>query len=331
MEHRLRPLRATAIAILGAALVAAGPWLGWWTLVPLLVAAAAFAVMDRGLEHAPRPEYRLAAAWVISELAVAGSVALTGGVRSPAYAWLAIPVVTLSARFSGRGVAAGLGVVVGLMTALIVVDPAYAADHPQSVIFPLALVGAVAVLSLALMKSDVHHRSASIIDPLTSMLNRGALETRVAELSQQAPLIGQPIGVVVGDLDRFKSINDAHGHPAGDAVLRDVAYRLRKHLRAFDLVYRLGGEEFVVLLPGADVAEAAQAAETLRERIAAEPCAGLFVTMSFGVSASDPERFDFAQVFADADLALYRGKRTGRNCVRTSETRPPPVAEPAIA
>ena len=81
------------------------------------------------------------------------------------------------------------------------------------------------------------------------MLNRNALRTRVDELAHQAKIINQPIGIIVGDVDHFKRVNDIHGHAAGDAVLRDVAYALRKQLRAFELVYRLGGEEFLVLLP----------------------------------------------------------------------------------
>ncbi len=318
MEQRIRPLRTAAMGLLGLALLAAAPWLGWWTLLPLTGAAAAFTLLDRGLADAARPEYRMAAAWMLSEVAIAGSVALTGGLRSIAVAWLAIPVVTLSARFSARGVAAGLGFVLLLLLGIVAAQAGYAKAHPQSVIFPIALIGAVALLSLALMRSDLHHRSASIIDPLTSMLNRGALQNRAAELAQQAPVARQPVGVIVGDLDRFKSINDAHGHAAGDAVLRDVAYRLRKNLRAFDLAYRLGGEEFVVLLPGADARIAESAAEKLRAELAGAPCAGLLVTMSFGVSASAPGHFDFEEVFAEADRALYEGKAAGRNCVRAA-------------
>lgn len=81
---------------------------------------------------------------------------------------------------------------------------------------------------MALMRSDLQHRNASVTDPLTSMLNRNALRTRVDELSYQASILRQPIGVIVGDLDHFKEINDNHGHAVGDAVLRDVAYTLRK-------------------------------------------------------------------------------------------------------
>ncbi len=119
---------------------------------------------------------------------------------------------------------------------------------------------------MALMRSDLQHRSVSVIDPLTSMLNRAALGTRVQELTCQASIVRQPIGVIVGDLDKFKAINDTHGHAVGDAVLRDVAYKLRKCLRAFDLAYRLGGEEFLVILPGGDADQSAGVAEICAAR-----------------------------------------------------------------
>jgi diguanylate cyclase (GGDEF)-like protein len=143
------------------------------------------------------------------------------------------------------------------------------------------------------MRSDLAHRSASVIDPLTSMLNRNALGARVDELRHQALVVRQPIGLIVCDLDHFKAVNDSHGHTVGDDVLRDVAYSLRKRLRAFDLAYRLGGEEFLVLLPGADARQAAELAENLRETILAEPHGGVSVTMSFGVSASQPSSFEY--------------------------------------
>jgi diguanylate cyclase (GGDEF)-like protein len=166
------------------------------------------------------------------------------------------------------------------------------------------------------MHSDLEHRNEAVIDPLTSMLNRNALATRADELSQQSALTGEPVGVVIGDLDHFKRINDSRGHTVGDAVLRDVAYVIRKRLRAFDLAYRLGGEEFLILVPGADSRQASELAETLREAVASEHVGGEQVTMSFGVSASERgHRFDYEAVFAKADEALYEAKRAGRDRV----------------
>ena len=133
-------------------------------------------------------------------------------------------------------------------------------------IAPVALLLCVAVLSTPLMRSDIQHRSDAVIDQLTGMLNRKALSTRVAELAQQSQLTGESIGIIVGDLDHFKAINDTRGHSVGDVVLKEVAYQMRKQLRAFDLAYRLGGEEFLILLPGSDLEQSAQLAEQLRRR-----------------------------------------------------------------
>jgi diguanylate cyclase (GGDEF)-like protein len=172
----------------------------------------------------------------------------------------------------------------------------------------------VALLGMALMRSEVEHRSEAVVDPLTQMLNRKALATRSTELAQQAAISGEPVGVVLGDVDGFKAINDAAGHQAGDAVLRDLAYRMRKALRAYDLAYRLGGDEFLVLVPGATSREARDLAEQLRAAVVAEPIAGQRVTMSFGVAASG-RSFDLEQLYARADAALYEAKRCGRDRV----------------
>ena len=289
MERRLEVPRRNAFAVLAVALVAAGPWLGFWTLIPLAAAGVAFRVADGLVDRVERPEYVLFGAWAISETIIAVSVALTGGPHAPTLGWLALPVVTLSARFSDRGVIVGVAWAVACLLAVSLgVDAAAVWDDPTRAAGAFALILAVALLSTALMKSDVEHRSEAIIDQLTGMLNRKALARRVEELHQQSLITGDVIGVIVGDIDHFKRVNDEHGHAAGDGVLTDVAYLIRKHLRSFDLVYRLGGEEFVVLVPGSDAAGAAELAEHLRAGIAAAPLGGgLEVTMSFGVSASD--------------------------------------------
>jgi diguanylate cyclase (GGDEF)-like protein len=334
MEYRIRPLRRRSFFLLGGALLICGPWVGWWTILPLAGAGLAFLSIDRRLEKSARPEYLLAMAWLASELAIAFSVALTGGPHSPAIAWLALPVVTLAARFDTRGVLTGTVIASLLILASTVgVQPGQVIADPARVIFPLALLGAISILSVALMQSDRHHRSASVIDPLTSMLNRNALAGRIRELADQARIVQEPIGLIFADLDHFKGINDDHGHAVGDAVLRDVAYCMRKQLRAFDLAYRLGGEEFLIVLPGASAEKAAELAETLRTSIASQPHGGCPVTLSLGVAASSPSSFDYDQVFAAADAALYEAKRGGRNrvCVAPAFDASPHMAEAAYA
>jgi diguanylate cyclase (GGDEF)-like protein len=321
MEGRLGPVRRASIGVIALALIACGPWLGWWTLLPLVAAAGVFQVAERRTPRAARPEYLLFGAWALSEAAIAGAVALTGSIETPTLSWLAIPVVTLSARFSARGVALGVSVALILMFAVAFGTDADAiVANPVLLVAPMTLVICTAILSTALMRSDVYHRGETVIDPLTGMLNRKALASRVAELEQQSLVSGEPVGIVVGDLDRFKEVNDSCGHATGDAVLKEVAYAMRKELRAFDLAYRLGGEEFLVILPGADSDTSALLAERLRDVLASGSFSGgRRITMSFGVSASPRgRRFEYQTVFAEADEALFEAKRNGRDQVRSA-------------
>jgi diguanylate cyclase (GGDEF)-like protein len=319
MERRLRPVRNLAFGALGVALVASGHWVGWWTLLPLVVAAIAFMLMGRRAEDRARPELGIAVAWAASVLLIAVSVSLSGGPKSPGLPWLAIPIVTLPARFRLRGVVAGVALtVVALVAVSLGVNAGAVTENPSSLIFSFALIMAVTCLSVALMRSDVDHRNDAVIDPLTSMLNRNALASRVTELTQQSRLSRQPVAMIVADVDRFKTINDEQGHAVGDAVLRDLAYRIRAELRAYDLAYRLGGEEFLILLPGADVNAAEEIASRLCSVVQDTKLCGLSVTMSFGVGASGDGMFDYDEVFDAADRALYMAKHAGRNCVRVA-------------
>jgi diguanylate cyclase (GGDEF)-like protein len=317
MDRHLRPVRRAVFGVLGVALIACGPQLGWWTLLPLAMAVVVFRIADTRMDRAKRPEYALLASWAGSQIIMASSVALSGGPHVPTMAWFAIPLMTLGARFSGRGIAVGVGLSIVLLLAVgFGVDAHAVIQNPTLVVAPIALMIAVAMFQTVLMRSDLKHRAEAVIDPLTGMLNRNALARRAEELDQQSRVTRQPIGLIAGDIDHFKKINDSHGHAAGDAVLADVADRLRTTLRAFDLFYRTGGEEFVVLLPGADLAHATELAEALRAAVAHAPVGGHEVTMSFGVAASAPgEPFDYEAMFGAADAALYEAKHGGRNRV----------------
>jgi diguanylate cyclase (GGDEF)-like protein len=317
MDRHLRPVRRAVFAVLGVALIACGPQLGWWTLLPLAMAVIVFRIADGRMDRAKRPEYALLASWAGSQIIMASSVALSGGPHVPTMAWFAIPLMTLGARFSGRGIAVGVALSILLLLAVgFGVDAQAVIDNPTLVVAPIALMIAVAMFQTVLMRSDLKHRAEAVIDPLTGMLNRKALARRAEELAQQSLVTRQPVGLIAGDIDHFKRINDTHGHAAGDAVLADVADRLRTTLRAFDLFYRSGGEEFVVLLPGADLAHATELAEALRAAVAHAPVGGHHVTMSFGVAASSREEsFDYETVFGAADTALYAAKDGGRNRV----------------
>jgi diguanylate cyclase (GGDEF)-like protein len=316
MDARLLGPRALAFTVLGLAVASTVPQEGVWPVLFLLVVFAGFAGMTALGQRMARPEYAIFGNWVFAQVMIAVAAMLTGGPESYAIPWLLVPIVTLPARFGSRGVAAGVVLTALLLVAVtLAVQPSDPGPEVYRTIFPVAGLLAAGILSTTLMRSDLVHRTKSVLDGLTGMLNRRALEQRLTELEGQAAVTGRPIAVLAGDIDRFKAINDEYGHAAGDDVLVDIAYRLRKQLRAFDLAYRVGGEEFLVLLPGATVHEAAARAEQLRAAVAAEPVGGLDVTISFGVAASEPGAFDRDELLAAADRALYEAKAAGRNRV----------------
>ena len=316
MDARLRRPRAVAFGVIGLTLLGATGDLGIAPILLLTAAVLGFAITTRIQSRLAAPEYAIFAAWAVAEATIVVAVAMTGGSESHALSWVIIPVITLPARFGLRPVAVGVAcTALGLLTVVLLAPPEDVGGDALAIAFPLAALAAVAILSTALMRSDLEHRTEAIIDGLTGMLNRRSLEHRLTELSAQAAVTRKPVAVIAGDLDEFKRVNDEHGHATGDAVLVDVAYRMRKHMRAFDLAYRVGGEEFLVLLPGATPAQAADVAEELRAALAGAPVAGLPVTMSFGVAGSDGEGFDAAAVVAAADAALYAAKAAGRNRV----------------
>jgi len=161
----------------------------------------------------------------------------------------------------------------------------------------------------------------AITDPLTGLFNRRYMESHVATLVEQAAARSKPLTVMVLDIDYFKSINDTHGHDAGDDVLRDFALRIKRSIRGIDLACRYGGEEFVLVMPETDMAVAAMVAERLRRRIAAEPFSiqkgakSVPVTISIGIAGLRDKDDTAASVLKRADQALYRAKRDGRNRV----------------
>ncbi|WP_192813925.1 GGDEF domain-containing protein [Halomonas smyrnensis] len=151
-------------------------------------------------------------------------------------------------------------------------------------------------------------------DELTGLLNRRAGMARLGEEIARAHRQGGPLCVAIIDLDNFKQINDRHGHATGDEVLCDVAARLGGELRDYDVLARLGGEEFLVILPGATQEQAHESLERLRTRIAsASPGrSDLFVTLSAGIAALRAD--EACHVLLErADRALYRAKQDGRN------------------
>jgi diguanylate cyclase (GGDEF)-like protein len=321
MSPRVRTLRNLTFLLQGVVLLGCAHWLGWWTPVVLLAVGVIFGVCDRRMPGSRRPEIAYAVAWVATMVAMTFGAALTDGPHSPVLLWYALAVSSLPGRFTTRGIVAGVSIALALLVGVcLATDAGAVASAPSLVLFPAMLIVGVALFGWAHMHTEVAQRAEAVMDPLTQMLNRKALLTRAAELAAQTQLAKRPVGLVLGDLDHFKAVNDGAGHQVGDAVLRDVAARWRMALRAYEMAYRLGGEEFLVLLPGATEAEAEEVAERLRAAVGAAPVCGQPVTMSFGVAASaDGEAFDFDALYARADTALYAAKRSGRNRVCLAE------------
>jgi diguanylate cyclase (GGDEF)-like protein len=154
-----------------------------------------------------------------------------------------------------------------------------------------------------------------VIDPLTGLLNRKALESRFNEIEQQAHVSGGSVCLIELDLDHFKRVNDFLGHGRGDAVLRDLAYEVRKSLRTFELLYRIGGEEFLIILPGTPLDGGLEIAERIRCLVLETRPAGVEITVSLGVAEASGKGVHFERLYAEADEALYTAKRQGRNQV----------------
>jgi len=171
------------------------------------------------------------------------------------------------------------------------------------------------VMQRRVAEAQVQH--LAMYDALTELYNRRAfLELAEREVARAARLAA-PTAALMIDLDNFKRVNDVHGHRAGDRVLADFSLRLRAAVRTADVPGRYGGEEFCVLLPGASLQAAAEAAERIRAAVAAPPLGALAeaTTVSVGVAAAPHSDLGIDELLAAADAALYRAKRGGRNRV----------------
>lgn len=195
----------------------------------------------------------------------------------------------------------------------------------------LALLLLVLPPVVLLQRSLLHAQlqAAARTDPKTGLLNAAAWQREADTEIVRARRTGVPLALILVDIDHFKRVNDTYGHLVGDQVLAQVAATLRGQLRDYDVVGRFGGEEFVVLLPGADVHEARRVAERLRTRVgrmvvAAEQ-ATVAVTVSAGVAIMSIHGDDLIELLAAADLALYRAKELGRDriCLPAAPLAPP--------
>ena len=163
--------------------------------------------------------------------------------------------------------------------------------------------------------------SLALTDSLTGCFNRRYVTAHLPRLLDRAADSNKPVSILMFDIDHFKRVNDTYGHDVGDEVLREVAVRASRNLRNFDMVARLGGEEFVVIMPDTDGEAALMVAERLRNRIGdtpfeiSAPVAGITVTVSVGVAVGGRVGDTVDTLIKRSDEALYEAKRNGRNRV----------------
>ncbi len=190
----------------------------------------------------------------------------------------------------------------------------------------LAHLGALAAVCVENAANRTRLLRAGITDFLTGWHNRRYLQQRLKEEIARAQRKLASVACLMLDLDRFKSVNDAYGHLAGDAALKEIAHRIEAQIRGMDTAARFGGDELAIILPDTKVADAASLAERIRESVGARPVilnasAERIVTLSIGVGVVTPGRDNDAKaladrLIADADAALYRAKALGRNRVQ---------------
>jgi diguanylate cyclase (GGDEF)-like protein len=205
------------------------------------------------------------------------------------------------------------------LTTSFVADPFQLSAFLAAMVFGFFITMALVVMLFR--EKQLELRDQARKDPLTGMNNRLSLDEAAEREMRTAASLGAPLSLMLFDIDHFKLINDRFGHVAGDVVLRVVADRVEEVIRSADMAFRFGGEEFLVLLPGARSDQAAMVAERLRQRIAGGQIqAGdqqIGLTASFGVVEWRADQESWDDLVKRADQALYQAKNRGRDQVVT--------------
>ncbi len=316
MQERVALARLVTMVSAVVAIVACTGQGGWELVLFGSVMLAIVVLGGLHIERRRKPELWVFVTTVLNiQIWVALAAIIMGGPRTAFPCALAAPVLMVGTRFSRRGIAIGAPISLLLvLVCTVAVDPAYVARHPESVIVPALLVVVTAAYLLPVVASDVDHRVDSTKDELTGLLNRRALRMRLDEIVEQVEENQAPVSAIVLDIDYFKLVNDEHGHAVGDEVLKEIARTLRLRLRTFELLYRIGGDEFLLLLPGATASDAFGLAESLHDAVSGARPGGFDVTCSCGV-ATARKAVEVIPLIRDADEALYRAKRIGRDRV----------------
>ncbi len=248
---------------------------------------------------------------VVITTSIVGGAATSGGVASPVIFFCGLVGLFSQAMFPNIRASRVGGLVAIALVACIDLVRGQSID-PFTFVAAGVLAGYLPLIARQLVEVEQIQRRSAVLDVLTGCLNRRSFEERSAEIDAQAKRTGAAVAIISFDIDHFKAVNDTWGHAAGDQVLENLAYVARKQLRRFELMFRLGGEEFVVVLPDTEAAAAMEIAERLRHSIETTSAGGIDVTSSFGVAVGSVAVED---VLAQADERLYIAKKSGRNCV----------------
>jgi diguanylate cyclase (GGDEF)-like protein len=301
------PHRAVLIAM-------AGGWIAF-ALVNLLLAPRVAAKHWRA---------RFSTTWtILSAFAVAGFAALDGGLDSPVVLLLFLPVGFAALAFTpAAAVACGLSTLASVSIITFCVSHVHLSR--ESVFMLLATLAGASVLSVAAAtnrgRRERHEEllmdkiaGLAATDGLTGCVVHRVFRERLAEEINRSWRFGDSLSLMMIDLDDFKGVNDTYGHLVGDTVLATIGAGIRAHTRSIDVVGRVGGDEFAVLMPNTEP----ETALTLARRVLHEIPAALEIpmTLSIGVSALDRFHPTSEQMIDDADFALYEVKRSGRNGV----------------
>ena len=236
---------------------------------------------------------------------------------------IALPALLAAAAFAFRAVRVLVwpGTVATEMTTDSALNVVSAFSY---MVIVLSFHAALIAMVLGRLIADLRHRSRH--DGLTGLLNRRAIEESIEAQIRRSQRSGEAFSVLMLDLDHFKSINDRFGHAVGDQALRHVAAVLLAGVRDVDDIARIGGEEFLALMPGATLEAATPVAERLREQLAAQPLHldgnAIAVTVSIGVAQWSESADDVSRLLVRADAALYQAKQQGRNRVVAASAEP---------
>ena len=310
------PLILSAAGALGVAPFAVTRWLaGDWPIAIIdTIIVAAFAVLGTYIYRTRKVR---GASLLIAVLCVTGTL-ITVQMRGPHQVYWAYPALMTCFYLLKTREAIALTLT---MAAVLFVQLVGEVNFFRvgAILVTLLVTGAFAA-SFAVLNNRQHEQLLRLAtrDPLTGAGNRRAFLSKLSQAIAAFERSRRPSSLVLFDIDHFKQINDAHGHRAGDEILRRFAQRVESRIRLTDGLYRIGGEEFVVVIDGQGIETAARLAEELRERIeATDVLPGVSITVSVGV-AEIRERESHEAWLQRADEAMYAAKRQGRNRVRVA-------------